>query len=473
MRIFFIIYRINNKKLYLMSKRDIYCAPTFESYALFEDSNLSQLGLPKEMIRKIHTKEEHYTDTYPQMGHTYRSRSAVPMSYKYFIPSPDIEIPEPIKLRGRKSTRSPFQDKEVRSEYTDFAWYLQSIPFGELRIFIINKDVDFFMFLYHKQASKGATGEQYAVMAWDPERKKVIDYGYSELTTSGVDRSQLRNVHNTKGGNTNGKIQEFVRAMTRQGDKKYAPSLEKPLYVYVLPVTPEAEPRTQREARTSAKGETLSFDFMRVFADRFARILPKANDRIKQKIKTDVKNSRMSNSPEPEFNTLAEVLDADGGQVQNWLYSNLIDFRQKLFDEGRGGTKGAPSAYTKTAGFELLEEGNMARRKGLTHRYAVMTKKFSPDEEGEDPETGFREAQPEKYKRELPIAGAYASLPSIIGKHTLDGAIDKFAAYVVTGKVKTPDVSIAGILGITSGDVEDEFKKSSTEKGEQSGNWLF
>ena len=147
---------------------DIFCLSSFESFALFEDSNLSQLGLPKEMITKIHTKEEHHTKEYPQMGHTYKSRAAVPMPYQYFIPSSDIEIPEPLKLRGRKSNRSPFQDKEVKSEYTDFAWYLQSIPFGAIRIFFINKDINFFMFLYHKQPSKGATGEQYAVMAWDP-----------------------------------------------------------------------------------------------------------------------------------------------------------------------------------------------------------------------------------------------------------------------------------------------------------------
>jgi hypothetical protein len=458
-----------------MSKKDIFCAPTFESFAIFEDSNLSQLGLPKEMIRKIHTKEEHYTERYPQMGHTYRSRAAIPMPYKYYIPSPDIEIPEPIKLRGRKSNRSPFQDKEVRSEYTDFAWYLQSIPFGEIRIFIVNKEIDFFMFLYHKQPSKGATGEQYAVMAWDPERKKVIDYGYSELTTSGVDRSQLRGVHDTKGGNTNGKIQEFVRAMTRQGGKKYAPSLEKPLYVYVLPVTPEAEPRTTREARTSAKGETLSMDFLRVFASKFARIVARANPKIQTRLINEIDNQRPSYEPAAEFDELASALGSDAGRTQTWLFNTFREFRSELFEEGRGRTEGAPSAYAKTAGFELQKENEEARRNNLwyTDEYTVRTKRFSPDEEGTDPETGFREAQAEKYKRDLPIAGEYASIPSIIAKHTLDGAIDKFAAFLVTGKIKTPEVSIAGLLGVTIDDMEDEFKKSSTEKGSSSSNWLF
>jgi hypothetical protein len=454
---------------------DIFCSPTFESFALFEDSNLSQIGLPKEMIRKIHTKEEHYTDTYPQMGHTYRSRAAIPMSYKYFIPSADVEIPEPIKLRGRKSQRSPFQDKEVRSEYTDFAWYLQSIPFGSLRTFIINPEIDFFMFLYHKQASKGATGEQYAVMAWDPERKKVIDYGYSELTTSGVDRSQLRAVHDTKGGNTNGKIQEFVRAMTRQGGKKYSPSLEKPLYVYALPVTPEQEPRVTRETRTAAKGETLAADFLKVFASRFAKIAAKAKPQTQEKLINQIDSNYSSRVNDPEFNEMAQAIGSDPGKTQTWLFSKFRDFRKELFEEGRGRVQGAPSAYTKTSGFELEKENQQASSRGVSYSsaYSVSKKKFSPDEEGEDPETGFREAQPEKYKRELPIAGNYASIPSIIGTHTLDGAIDKFAAYIVTGKIKTPEISIAGLLGITMDDTDNEFKRSSTAKGKTSGNWLF
>jgi hypothetical protein len=459
----------------MMSKRDIYCAPTFESFAIFEDSNLSQLGLPKDMIRKIHTKEEHYADKYPQMGHTYKSRAAVPMSYKYYIPSPDIEIPEPIKLRGRKSTRSPFQDKEVKSEYTDFAWYLQAIPFGEIRIFVVNKEIDFFMFLYHKQPSKGATGEQYAVMAWDPERKKVIDYGYSELTTSGVDRSQLRGVHDTKGGNTNGKIQEFVRAMTRQGEKKYAPSLEKPLYVYVLPVTPSTEPRTTRETRTAAKGETTSMDFIRVFASRFAKIAAKAKPQIQERLINQIDNEPYSRVNDPEFDEIATALGSDAGRTQSWLFAKFRDFRQELFEEGRGRVQGAPSAYSKTSGFELEKENQEAGSRGISYRsaYTISRKKFSPDEEGADPETGFREAQPEKYKRELPIAGNYASIPSIISTHTLDGAIDKFAAYIVTGKIKAPEISIAGLLGVSMDDTEDEFKKTSAAKDKTSGNWLF
>jgi hypothetical protein len=311
-------------------------------------------------------------------------------------------------------------------------------------------------------------------MAWDPERKKVVDYGYSELTTSGVDRAQLRGVHDTKGGNTNGKIQEFVRAMTRQGDKKYAPSLEKPLYVYALPVTPEYEPRVTREARTSAKGEALSTDFLRVFADRFGKIANRTSDNIKGKLNTSIDSASYASKVEPEVEELARALDADPSRVQGWLMTSFAKFRKELFEEGRGRTEGAPSAYTKTAGFELEKENQAAKMKGIWgNMYQVATKKFSPDEEGSDPETGFREAQPEKYKRELPVSGNYASIPSIIATHTLDGAVDKFAAFLVTGKIKTPEVSIAGALGITMDDSDNEFKKSSTSTRQSSGNWLF
>lgn len=451
----------------------------FESYItteIYEASNLNQIGLPKEMIKAIHTKEEHYSEKYPQMGHTYRSRAAIPMSYKYFIPSPTVEIPEPLKLRGRKSQRSPFQDKEVKSEYTDFAWYLQSIPFGEIRIFIVNPDIDFFMFLYHKQPSKGATGEQYAVMAWNPEKKVVIDYGYSELTTTAVDRSQLRGVHDTKGGNTNGKIQEFVRAMTRQGEKKYAPSLDKPLYVYNIPVTEANEPRTSREARQEAKGDVLSPEFIRIFASRFKNIFPKLNSQIKERLSTDIRNTRTGYGTSlPECSELGRII---GGieelQVDNFLMKKFRNFRAELYNEGRGKTEGAQSAYEKTSGFELEKENTMPQI-SWDSKYRVSTKKYSPDEEGRDPETGFREAQPEKYKRHLPIAGEYASIPSMITKHTLDGLIDKFAAFVVTGKIKTPEVSLAGLLGIKSDDSENEFKRSSKIKPKQdtSDNLLF
>lgn len=532
---------------------NIFCSINFKDFILYEASTLNQIDLPNEMIRKIHTKEEHYSDKYPQMGHTYRSGVAIPMPYQYYIPSENIQVPEPIKLRGRKSSRSPYQNKEIGGEYTDFAWYLQSIPFGEIRVFVVNKETNFFMFLYHKRPSNGAAGEQYAVMGWEPnittyevsksgmdlglisekfsvpldsilknnpEIKRMaeawvekmndtekedttndtkkedttidefklnqgervtlpprpIDYGYSELTTSGVDRGQLRDVHNKKGGNTNGKIQEFVRAMTRKEEKKYAPSLEKPLYIYDLDVRPATEPRTTKEARAAVKGETLSIDFLRVFASRFAKIIARAKPETKEKLINEIDNNSAGRGAQvsPEFSAVARELGSDPGGTQALMLTKFMDFRKELFDEGRGGTQGAPSSYSKTAGFELEQENDQLRRLGVYNTYRVSKKIFSPDEEGVDPETGFRNAQKEMYKRSLPTAGDYASIPSIISQHTLDGAIDKFTAYLVTGKIKLPNVSIAGLLGISTDDTEDQFKKSSVGKGKpSSGSWLF
>lgn len=514
-----------------MSKRDIYCAPTFESFtSIFEDSNLSQMKLPKSMISSIHNKEEHINDKYSLMGHMYRSKVALPMPHKYFIPPTGITIPEPLELKGRKSSRSPFQDKEVKSEYTDFAWYLQSLPFGEHRIFIVNPELEFFMLIYHKLQSVGSTGEQYAIMAWDRHEKeyiiektgmtledisklinvptthilrankgvsisnkpikedtplnkgqiitlppRAIDYGYGELTTAGVDRLLVRSVHDSKGGNTNMKVQEFVREMTRHGGKGYAPSLTKKLYVYNLGrPNPSQEPRVTREAREAAKGEAISTEFLRVFASRFARIVASARPEIKEKLLRVIDNERSSNVKDPEFDELATALGSDAGRTQYWLYTSFAKFRQELFDEGRVRVKGAPSAYTKTSGFELQKENQESSQRGFfLSPYRVMTKRYSPDEEGFTPATGEREAQKEQYKRELPVAGEYASIPSIISKHTLDGAIDKFAAYLVTGKIKEADISVAGIHGVTMDDTEDQFKRTSSAGKKTSGNWLF
>ena len=113
---------------------------------------------------------------------------------------------------------------------------------------------------------------------------------------------------------------------------------------------------------------------------------------------------------------------------------------------------------------------------GRKTRYSVEFQRYSPDEEGPDPETGFREAQPAKYKRDLPVAGEYASIPSMIKAHTLDGLIDKFTAFIFTGKVKTPKVNVAGAFGWGAG--ENKFKTSSSDKGKsnaepEEGDLLF
>jgi hypothetical protein len=465
-----------------MFNSDEFYARTFESFSidnqLFEDSNLSQMGLPKAMISKIHSKEEHESDKYPKMGHTYKSGAAIPMPYKYFIPSDKIEIPEPIKLRGRKSSTSPFTGKEVKSEYTDLAWFLESIPLGENRIFIVNPDLEFFMMIYHKQASKGATGQQYAIMAWDADRRKVVDFGYSELTTRGVDLGELRGVHDTKGGNTNGKVQEYIRAATRKGEKKYAPTLEKPLFVYALPVdkTGASEPRGMRDTRTAGKSDAAGF--IKVFAEKLNTLMPKLNSKMKETLinKADEYRSNTDISGDINIDEIAEQLGIPGGKVNQLLHDGFAKFRQELYDEGRGRVKDASSKYAKTSGFDLEKDEQAARAAGKYWAYNIQTKGFAPDEEEKNVE-GFREAQPEKYKRQLPLAGEYASIPSIIKQHTLDGAMDKFLAYLITGKIKAANVSLAAAMGVGGTDVKDEFIPAATNtRGpapEEEENYLF
>lgn len=449
------------------------------STQLFEDSTLSQMGLPKAMITKIHSKEEHENERYPKMGHTYKGGYAIPMPYKYFIPSDKIEIPEPIKLRGRKSSTSPFTGKEVKSEYTDLAWFLESIPLGENRIFIVNPELDFFLMIYHKLASKGATGQQYAVMAWDSDRRKVVDFGYSELTTRAVDLGELRGVHDTKGGNTNGKLQEYVRAATRKGEKKYAPSLEKPLFVYVLPVDKSGmtEPRATRETRQAGKNDAVSF--VRVFTKKLADLTPRLSDDILTKLESKIEQHQTKRTAEtPELVSLSIALDgADIGKIGNAIWSEFAKFRKELFEEGRGRVKDASSKYAKTSGFDL-ENDEIAGRDvyGSYWTYSVNKKGFAPDEEGGKPEAGgFREAQPEKFKRQLPLAGDYASIPSMIKQHTLDGIMDKFLAFLVTGKIKAPNVSLAAAMGVGGTEVKDEFipaGKAAQQDAEEE-NYLF
>jgi hypothetical protein len=468
-----------------MSNSDKFYAQTFESFSqieqIFEDSNLSKMGLPKAMITKIHTKEEHESDKYPKMGHTYKGGTAIPMPYRYFIPSDQIEIPEPIKLRGRKTSTSPFTGKEVKSEYTDLAWFLESIPLGENRVFIVNPELNFFMMIYHKQSSKGATGQQYAIMSWDADRRKVVDFGYSELTTRGVDLGELRGVHNTKGGNTNGKVQEYIRAATRGGAKKYAPTLEKPLWVYVLPVdkTGTQEPRATREERGAGKSSAESF--IKVFAAKLDTILPKLNSSIKDKLKLKLTDTEYygysETSQNSDITNIAKYLEVNPNSVEKMLHKEFATFRQELFEEGRGRVKDATSKYAKTSGFDLEKDEKASREVGKFWSYRVSTKGFAPDEEEKNAE-GFREAQPEKYKRDLPLAGEYASIPSMIKQHTLDGLIDKFLAFLVTGKIKTPNVSLAASLGVGGTNMKDEFipASSNTVRGkepEEEENYLF
>jgi hypothetical protein len=416
-----------------------------EHYApLFEASTLSKTGMPKGMIAAIHKKAEHW-EKYPRMAHTYRGGAAIPMPYKYHSPAHDIEISEPKLLTGEKTNVDPYSGRTIGSRYTDFHWFIESLPLGENRVLISNPDLEFYMYIYNKSRSKGATGLQYAILWWDKDRQKAVDFGYSELTTQAVDRSRIRSVHDTKGGNRSDKIQEFVRSATKDGDRTYAPSPTKPLYAYKLEVdvTGTAEPRAIRKGRMGGKEPVLSTDFISVFADKYKGLIEMAKPETRERLIKEVNNLvtyyRVS-SPVPDGVTaMAEMLGVDPHMLHTLFFTKFRDFRKELYSIGAG-------SYMKTSGFDL--EAENAPVSSYATRYEVSKKKFSPDEEKAQPEQGFREAQPEKYKRDLPVSGEYASIPSIIKNHTLDGALHRFFYYIITGKITAPKVNVLALLGI-------------------------
>lgn len=412
-------------------------------FPLLEASTLSKTGMPKGMITAIHKKAEHW-DKYPRMAHTYRGGAAIPMPYKHHTPSHDIEINEPKLLTGEKTNVDPYSGRTIGSRYTDFHWFIESLPLGENRVLIANPDLDFYMYIYHKSKSKGATGLQYAILWWDKDRNKAVDFGYSELTTQAVDRSRIRTVHDTKGGNRSDKIQEFVRSATKEGEKTYSPSPTKPLYAYKLDVdvSGATEPRAVRKDREKVRGQVLSFDFIDVFADKYRGLISMAKPEIPERFLTRLNNTgyrRISTSPSTAVTQFAESLGVDKKELQVFLYEQCMKFREELYSIGAG-------SYQKTSGFDLEAENDAGL--GQWSGYQVSKKKFSPDEERYDPEQGFREGQPEKYKRDLPVSGGYASIQSIIKSHTLDGALHRFAYYTLTGKITAPKVNILAMLGI-------------------------
>lgn len=426
---------------------NIFWAQSFQNFnnyvPLLEASTLSKTGMPKGMITAIHKKAEHW-DKYPRMAHTYRGGAAIPMPYKYHTPAHDIEISEPKLLTGEKTNVDPYSGRTIGSRYTDFHWFIESLPLGENRVLIANPDLEFYMYIYHKSKSKGATGLQYAILWWDKDRNRAVDFGYSELTTQAVDRARIRTVHDTKGGNRSDKIQEFVRSATKEGERIYAPSPTKPLYAYKLnvDVSGAAEPRAVRKGREKTRGQVLSFDFIDVFADKYKGLLSMAKPEIRERFLSKMSDSQyrgLRTAPSDAVAQLAQSMEVDVRQLHGFLYEQCMEFRKDLYSIGAGG-------YQRTSGFDLEAE-NVAGL-GIYSGYNVKKKAFSPDEERADPEQGFREAQPEKYKRDLPVSGEYASIQSIIKAHTLDGALHRFLYYILTGKITAPKVNILAMLGI-------------------------
>lgn len=479
-------------------------SPSFEGFKqIFEDSSLAKTGIPKAMITAIHTKDEHFSG-YNRMGHMYRRGYPQGIEYKHYKPAHDVTVADPIVLIGRKSNISPYTGKEIRSRYTDFSWFLESLEdetdlendyetpkssmgryrqprprkLGrQMRVLFVNEEHQLYLYLYNKAKSKRATGSQYAIMYWDPNAKKVIDFGFSELTRRAVDRREVRNVHDDKGGNTNMKIQEFIRSITMDG-RIYAPSPSKPLKVYKIEVdtSGETEPATKRKGRSNIEAIDCN-PAVRLFASRYIGLFKKLSKKKLAKVQAAVDDENMNTSREEnipsEIVELASVIGCDAAHLHGYLYSKMVEFRVELFDEGRLNVKDGKSAYDKSSGFNLESEIAIITdlfhgSRKLRQRLEVEKKDYLADEENLSDEErkeledklGHRKVKPES-TRKLPLPGDIASIPSIIKKHTLDGFLRMYTYFLLTGSITGAVTNVESLMGIKD-DEKDAFKTSGT-----------
>lgn len=420
------------------------------SQSIFEASTLATIsGLPKQMIGAIHQKEEHRSDRYKNLGYVHQGGSPVTLQYKYFRPSHDIEVPAPITFTGRKV--APPAGVERTSQYTDFAQYLQDLPNGPIGVLIARPEDEVFLYLYYKQKWGGgpnAGGQQYAIIVWDRDTKEAVDFGFVGLTTEGVDKTLVRSVHRTKGGNTNGKVQEYVNSLSGGAPRRNKPVLA---YEFNIEQTGEDLPREKTQSRTKAK-EVTSVDLIRVFAQRYANLIDNAKVETLRKLREQIRNvSPVQPSQTPaEVRTFATNIGEDLGQTYAFLYVKMRDFRAKLWAEGQG-------AYQKTSGFDLEEEitlgGNITNWSGQYH--------FNLGEDPKDTRVSrydrrARRLDSDKVRRQIPLSGEYADIPSMIKAHTLDNVMHKFMFFILTGRIDSPAVNVLALLGIdpNSADLE-------------------
>jgi hypothetical protein len=439
----------------------------FENYSIFEDSTLSKIGIPKSMITAIHTKEEHRSEKYKKLGRVHRKLGSgendlekITIPYSYYRPSHDESISTPKIFTGVLVPPPPGSTR--KSSYPDFAQFLQDLPNGPLRVLITRAEDEIFVYLYSKERWGGGPtgkgegsasgGQQYALIVWDRDQKKAIDYGFHELTFDGVKKELVRLTHEHRGGNTNQKLQEYVNRLGNGAPKKHLP-----IRVYTLDPTPAA-----REKRESRSNEILSIDLIRVFANRFGKVIPKLVESRKAMMISAVNsaNSWISSTiPVPsEVEKLATSLKVTPEKLMGYLVYKLASFRKELWEEGVG-------KYAKQDGFSLEKENNLFREGGL---WNVYTYSYAPDPEdtrhkkSNASSASKRKAidrnKPDHLKgRKIPEPGDYASVESLIEVHSLDGTILRFAGYCLTNKIFKPDASFAGLLGLDLGDELGSF----------------
>jgi len=408
---------------------------------LFEASTLAQIeGLPKKMIGAIHQKEENRSEKYKNLGYVHQGGSPVTLEYTHDRPSHDIEIPAPQSFRGRRVP--PPEGVERTAWYTDFAQYLQDLPNGPIAVLLAVPEDEVYLYLYYKKKWGGgpnAGGQQYAILVWDRDSKEAVDFGFVGLTTEGVEKTLVRQVHRTKGGNTNGKVQEYINSLTGG-----APNLKKKVLAYELEVTPKTREKAKerREAKTS-----MSLDLIRVFADRYADVMAKAKPAVKGKILKEI--GEVSNpysggdlAIPAEISKFAAAIGANPGATFSYLFAKMKEFREALYKESGG-------AYQKTIGYDLSDEQSIGKQLGLWRgNYAVAFIDDPKDTRVSTYDRRARRLDNEKIKRQVPAAGEYAEVASMIKTHTLDNVLHKFAFYLMTGRIDAPAVNMLALLGI-------------------------
>ena len=318
-----------------------------DSYALFEASTLSKTGMPKSMISAIHQKEEHRSDKYQKLAHVKRGKAPLTMQYKYFVPSHEIEVSSPLLFTGRKVA----DPKGLRkSEYPDLAQFLIDLPMGPIRVLIASADNDFWLYLYHK--SPRQNGEQYAVIIWDKDKKIAEDYGFVGVTTEGVEKKLVRDVHHDKGGNRNDKIQELIFQLTG------GPSRSNPISVYEFDIDVEKEPRVKREKRAPlSEQETPSLTFIDNFANTYADLFAK----LGSKAKTAIGGKAISSShydaalteqasKMPGIQKMAKAVDMPESKVLSSLFNTFTIFRSESFDKAATNKDELRGLYKPTDG---------------------------------------------------------------------------------------------------------------------------
>jgi hypothetical protein len=441
----------------------------FESYEqflpIFEDSFLNQLGLPQGMIKKIHRKKEHTSDRYPRTGHMYQRGTPLAMPYKYYQPSADIELPEPVKLTGAYSYKSPFEDREnERSAYKDIAWYLISLRSGQpLRVLLTDEKRSAFFYIYNKSLSaKNIPGDQFGMVISfkdDTGEWKTVDIGFGESVTFGAGLNLIGSRHAAKGGNRTDKVMELIKSLTG------GPSKSNPILVYNLAIMQpgQIEPRELRSVRASGSmaGIKSSIPLIEKFASKYFNYLV-SSDRLQERFISSfnetieyLRSWPTPNSVPQVISELAAELNINKNELFIFLFVKMRDFREDILSEGKG-------VYLPTPG-EDLEEDNLrlTTRNGYGEvKYKVNIEMVDPDEvAGARRGEQYVESKPENAVA-VPQPGDYASIPSMIKSDSEMGVLGNFMNYIITKTIRNvdPDAMLAKMMGMTP----SEYRRMSS-----------